>query len=480
MPLTHVINKSLKEVVFPSELKLAKVVPIFKAGTTNKITNYRPISVLSFFSKVFEKIIYHKLIDFLDHNDILYCYQFGFRQRHSTQQAIITLVNKITSCLDCGDLVIGIFLDLKKAFDTVDHKILLKKLYAYGIRGVALKLLESYLSGRSQYVVYDYQKSATLSITCGVPQGSVLGPLLFIIYMNDICNVSQLLFTVLYADDTCVLVNGKSLNLIIETVNSELQLLSTWLKSNKLSLNTTKSYYAVFHRARMKLPNNYIKLKIDNTNIKEVQSIKYHGVILDNKLSWIQHISYVKSKISKGIGIMYKARNYVNKNALLGLYHSYIYPYLIYCIESWGTASNCHIDPLYILQKRILRILTFSNYDVPSELLFRYTNILPLCKLVHYRIGIMMYKYANYLLPPVINSLYTANSDIHEHNTRQKHLLHTNKGSTNQFNKCFSNISARVWNALQKAIDVNVSASKFKHISKTYLLEFSLDVFYSK
>ena len=147
MPLTHIINKSLKEGVFPSELNLAKVVQIFKAGATNKITNYRPISVLSFFSKVFEIIIYHKLIEFMDHNDILYCYQSGFRQRHSTQQAIITLVSKITSCLDCGDLMIGIFLDLKKAFDTVDHKILIKKLYAYGLRGVALKLVESYLSG---------------------------------------------------------------------------------------------------------------------------------------------------------------------------------------------------------------------------------------------------------------------------------------------------------------------------------------------
>ena len=181
-----------------------------------------PISVLSFFSKVFKKIMHHKLIEFMDHNDILHSYQFGFRQRHSTQQAIITLVNKISSCLDCGDSVIGVFLYLKKAFDIVDHKILLKKLYAYGIRGVAQKLLESYLSGRFQYVVNDYQPCATLSITCGVTQGSVFGSLLFIINMNDIGNISQLLFTVLYSDDTSVLVNGKSLNLIIETVNTDI------------------------------------------------------------------------------------------------------------------------------------------------------------------------------------------------------------------------------------------------------------------
>ena len=172
----------------------------------------------------------------------------------------------------------------------------------------------------------------------------------------------------------------------------------------------------------MKLPMNSLKLFMDKTNLREVECIKYLGVILDNKLSWIQHISYVKNKISKGIGIMYKARNYINKKALIGLYHSYIYPYFIYYIESWGNASNYHLDPLFVIQKRILRIPTFSSYDVPSDSLFKHTNILLLYKLVHYRIGIMMNKYANYLLPSVMKDLYTVNSDIHEHNTRQTSL----------------------------------------------------------
>ena len=161
-------------------------------------------------------------------------YQFGFRQRHSTQQAIITLVLKNTSSLDHGDLVIGVFLDLKKAFDTVDHRILLKKLYAYGIRGYILKWFESYLTGRSQYVAYNGVESKVLSIICGVPQGSILGPLLFIIYMNDICNVSHLC-TILYADDTSVVANDKNLDKLLETLNDELNKLSIWLKANKLS-----------------------------------------------------------------------------------------------------------------------------------------------------------------------------------------------------------------------------------------------------
>ena len=390
-PLTHIINQSLKEGVFPSEMKLARIVPIYKCGDSSNISNYRPISVLSFFSKVFEKIMYNIVIDFMDNNNAIYKYQFGFRQKHSTQQAIITLVNKITTCLNSGDLVIGVFLDLKKAFDTVDHNILLKKLYAYGIRGIALKWFESYLTDRSQYVTFDGIRSDTQTIKCGVPQGSILGPLLFVIYMNDICNVSNLLFTVLYADDTSVLLSGKDLADLIRCLNIELQLLSTWLKANKLSLNAQKTNYIIFHRARLKIDDTLLNsIYMNGSVINCTMSLKYLGVILDSKMSWIQHIAYVKNKISKGIGIMYKARRYLNKKSLVNLYHSYVYPYLIYCIESWGNAARCHLDPLFILQKRIIRIITYSNYDVSTVFIFKDLNVLPLHKLVQNRIVVIM------------------------------------------------------------------------------------------
>ena len=335
----------------------------------------------------------------------MYKYQFGFREKPSTQQAIISLVDKITESWDTGNIVIGVFLNLKKAFDTVSHDILLKKMYAYGIRGNAFKLLKSYLTGRTQYVIYDGVQSTTLPIKCGVPQGSILGLLLYICSMNDIGNISDFLYTILYADDTSVLLNGNNYSNLIKLLNSELEKLSIWLKSNKLTLNVQKTYYMVFHRSRIKTDTHAV-ITMDNVCLQRTDSFKYLGVIINHKLNWIQHIDYVKNKISNGIGIMYRARNCLTKKSLLNLYYSYIHPYLIYCIEIWGISPQTHLNPLLLMKKKIIRIVTFTSYHAHTAKIFRDLEILSIDKLIVHRIGIVMYKFNNGFLPEVLNAMY--------------------------------------------------------------------------
>ena len=210
-PLTHILNMSLLEGVFPNELKIANVLPLYKADDDMSFNNYRPVSVLSVLSKVFERIMYNRLISFLESNKNLFNNQFGFRKQHSTYMALVLLLDKIVKALENGEYVIGIFLDFSKAFDTVDHNILLKKLEYYGIRGVCLDWFKIYLTVRKQYVTYNGIPSSTKLIQYGVPQGSILGPLMFLLYINDLPNVCKSADPILFADDTNLFINGSNL-----------------------------------------------------------------------------------------------------------------------------------------------------------------------------------------------------------------------------------------------------------------------------
>ena len=220
-PLTYLVNSSIKQGIFPSELKIAKVFPIFKAGDEQLITNYRPMSVLNFFSKIFEKVVANYIVDFLESNNILYEHQYGFRKGHSTNHAVITLVERVAKALDTGKIVVGVYLYIRKAFDAIDHPILLRKLYSLGIRGNLYTWIKSYLTNRSQFVMYNNSKSETKFITHGVPQGSILGPLFFIVFMNDFSRASNILFSILFADDTTVIIEGQNYNNLILTLNTE-------------------------------------------------------------------------------------------------------------------------------------------------------------------------------------------------------------------------------------------------------------------
>ena len=337
-PLTHLINSSIKEGIFPDELKIAKVVPIFKAADKHCIENYRPISVLSVFSKILEKVVYNHLIEFITKSKVLNKHQFGFRKQHSTNHAVISLVEKLYSALDEGNIAVTCFLDLKKAFDTVDHSFLISKLYKLGIRGPILKWFKSYLSNRQQFVQIHKTKSDIKPVVCGIPQGSILGPLLFILYINDLAEVSDTLHTILFADDTTVTIEGKNEAELINILNTELQKLNCWLKANKLTINVSKSHFMVFHRGKRKLDVNNPSL--NNIALKRVNYSKFLGVIIDDGLKWTNHISYIKNKIAKGFGIILRARRFFNRKTLLNLYHSFIFSILNLLCRNLGQCSR--------------------------------------------------------------------------------------------------------------------------------------------
>ena len=298
VPLKHICNSSLEQGVFPDDMKIARVIPLFKSGDDQTVSNYRPISLLPQFSKILENIFNSRIMNFLNAKQVLYFRQYGFRKNMSTSMAIMDLVEEITNAMDKGKLTIGVFIDLKKAFDTVDHRILVDKLDHYGVRGVAKEWLSSYLGNRKQYVCFNGMNSSYSTVTCGVPQGSILGPTLFIMYVNDLYNVSSYLKSILFADDTSFFFEGSDLLEMCTNVSTEMNKLYTWFKVNKLSLNLSKTNFMVFGQPNA--PCEY-KISIDNIKIEQVNCIKFLGIYIDCKLTWSQHVNTIHTKIAKNL-----------------------------------------------------------------------------------------------------------------------------------------------------------------------------------
>ena len=472
IPLTHLINLSVLQGDFPSEMKLAKVLPIYKADNHQLIQNYRPISVLNFFSKVYERVIYNNLLDFIMENNILYDKQFGFRKGHSTSHAIITLVNKVSKSLDEGKIVGGVYLDIRKAFDSISHQILLDKLHKIGIRGNIHCLLKSYLMSRSQYVICNGAKSEVKFVETGVPQGSILGPLLFILFMNDFSRSSTLLFSILFADDTSVFLEGTEYSKLIKTLNNELENVTKWLNANRLTVNMKKTHYMIFHRAKFKTTGQDVVMQ--NSALTCVKTTKFLGVIIDHKFKWNDHITYVKRKISKSIGILYKIRRFLDMNTLIQMYHSFVFPYLIYCVEIWGNASAIHLDPLKKIQKKSIRAITFSEFSAPSEPLFQRSNILNFDKLVFQRICLMMFKHHIGVVPKPISDLFQTNDNFHSYSTRNSQALRTPIGKSEAIYQTFTYIGSLAWNYISSKIPTDVSYICFKNYAKLHIQANSL------
>ena len=467
-PLAHICNLSFQEGVFPDSLKIANVIPLYKSDDPMFFNNYRPVSLLSVLSKVFERLMYNRLMNFLEKIEILYENQFGFRKDCSTHMALLTLVDKLIQALENGEYVVGVFLDFSKAFDTVDHSILLEKLFHYGIQGSAYSWFQSYLSNRSQCVTYDGVESSLGSIKCGVPQGSILGPLLFLLYINDLSFVCKYTFPVLFADDTNLFLSGKDVSSLSQMMTSELGEISEWLKVNKLSLNIKKTHYIVFSGG--KRPPNALDIKIDNQEISRVLKTKFLGVVVDCKLSWKEHIAYITGKIARGIGVISKARRYHNRDSLLSLHYSFIYHYLIYCNHVWGAAAKTHTRTLCTLQKRVVRIISGVKPRTHSVHLFKELNLLKFQDINTYLIGKLMFKVYNDDLV-IFETWFEKNNSFHDYNTRQKDQYHIPSFKT-KLGQCSLRFSgATIWNSIYKlGITKEPSEFSFSKTLKQFLL----------
>lgn len=360
-PFSHVCNCILRDGLFPDELKVARVTVLHKGGPKDDLNNYRPISILSVFSKIIERVIFTRINQYLKNLKVIVPQQFGFQKKKSTELALLGVKEKLIENIEKKLYTVGLFLDIRKAFDSVKHDILLNKIGLYGIRGVAQKLIKSYLTDRKQFVLLGATSSAFRSITVGVPQGSILGPLLFLLYINDIPNIPHTQEVVLYADDTNVFFSGSNLMKLQIDANRWLGELSDWLYANELQLNINKTKYVMF-RARNTPRTENFQLCFRNNIIQSTNTIKFLGVTFNEYLSWNEHIDHMKLKLSRIIGALWKVRNQIPARFRTSIYSAMIQSHLQYCILIWGTTTDSNLRALFQLQKRSVRALENLRY----------------------------------------------------------------------------------------------------------------------
>lgn len=454
-PLVKLLNISINAGYFPKILKIARITPIFKGGDKCDPGNYRPIASLPFLSKIFEKLLYNRISSFAKRFDLISNCQFGFRKNKSTSDSLVTLSEHIYDSLNSKKNHISVLLDLKKAFDTVAHDILLDKLFHYGIRGLPLAMIRSYLSDRFQYMEINGTKSSTRPICRGVPQGSIMGPLLFIIYINDLPLICPGAEIQLFADDTVVSVSGTDFTQTSINLNSHLHLINDWMKSNRLTLNARKSNVLVFTNK----PYNPEPIRIENSSLEYLDSVKFLGVYLDVKMNFKSHTEYLVSKLSRTCGIFYKIRRLLPLESRINFYYAYFQPFLMYCVIIWGGTYPTHTEDIFKLQKRIIRTIGDAGFLDHTTPLFRKFKILKFADLFKFNMSLYMYVHHND---------YNPNHNIP---TRRRNDPVSKFHRLTSGQHAVSFLGPKIWNEIPADIRNSRTFSVFKHKLKAYFIE---------
>ena len=411
-PLTYLFNLSFTSGTYPSMLKIANAIPIFKKDSKLIVSNYRPISLLSNINKILEKLMFKRVYEFLENNKCIYKLQFGFRTKHSTNHTLVNITETIREALDSKRIAGGVFVDLQKAFDTVNHEILLQKLNHYGIRGIVNDWFVSYLSDRTQYVSLLGYQSTVLHIRHGVPQGSVLGPLLFLIYLNDLHKAIKHSKVYHFADDTNLLNISDSPSKLQKQLNIDLKLLYKWLLANKISLNCAKTEFIIFHKPGHKPTFNF-KIKMNGHRVRPSDHIKYLGVYLDSTLSGHSHCENLTKKLKRANGMLSKIRHYVPVTELRSIYYAIFSSHMMYGSQVWGQSITTHTEKVFKLQNRAMRIISFADFRADENPLYAKNSILKLEDQIKLQNCLFVFDFLHKRLPESFDNYFQKLDEIY-------------------------------------------------------------------
>jgi len=462
--ITNLFNMSTSTGIFPNILKTARIIPIYKSGEKTLTSNYRPISTLSVISKIFEKLMAKQLISFINSFNILVPCQFGFRENSSTSDAILEFLDKLYGALDRREITISVFLDFSKAFDTVSHSILIRKLDHLGIRGVALDWFKSYLNGRRQYVDVNGCQSSLLDVKFGVPQGSVLGPTLFLLYINDMSKCSDILNFTHFADDTTISYSGDNIDEVATQMNVELMKIVTWLQANRLSLNVGKTSYMLFTD---RVVNSMPRIKVAANDICNVSRAKFLGITIDSSLNFKCHIDDITRRISRSIGMINRISSFVPPSAKKKIYYSLVYPRVCYGIVAWGRSGIGNESRMEKVLKRARRAVMYPNNDLD----YQSHSFLNFDSIYKYFCSIKFYKVTKINQHPYFKAIFNNLEPVHDHSTRFSQCNKYNKPKycKTKCQRSFLYQSVGVWNELSQDIRESPTLCVFKRKIKISL-----------
>ena len=459
--LTFIYNLCFRTDIFPTSWKKATVTPLPKEGDMSQCTNYRPISQLPLPGKILEQIIHKKIDTFCNENDILNKNQGGFRKNHSTVSTVANFTDNLYTAINNNKFSLATFIDFSKAFDTVNHDILIKKLGKLGIRGKNQNLIKNYLENRLQKTVVNDIESDFNNISCGVPQGSVLGPLLFLIYVNDLCNAITRCCTYLYADDTVLIANESSIYTAHRNLQHDLGNVTNWCKGNKLSINVKKTKGMLLGTRSMVKKRHFIpKLTIQGMAIDYVYQYKYLGVTIDEILSFRAHLNNTIKLVAHKILMLSKIRKYITEDAAIKIYKTMILPYVDYGDIFFINSNQQQTKKLQTLQNRALRICLNTRLQTPIKILHQSIQLPKLTARREAHLINFMYKYKN-------NEKYLNNRNVRTR-LHDAPVFKTLKPNNEKYKNNVFYIGAVKWNNLPSHIRNIETYNKFKWNSKNW------------